>query len=653
MSVELFETSEKPQVDEDGHFINSSNSDSDGGAVYAPTSGVTDNKILEPIDHNSSEINKHLDPDNPLTRYNKRELLEIAEQFALDNDLGHKVEAFKKGALVAQDPTGFETMSELDAEEINLLRREITHKWDVPKSIYFIAIVCSMAAAVQGMDETVINGANIIFPHQFDIAEDSGVVSRKTWLLGLVNSAPYLCCAVISCWLTDPINKYLGRKWTIFWTCFWSGATCFWQGFTNNWWHLFIARFFLGFGIGPKSATVPVYAAECAPPSIRGALVMMWQMWTAFGIMMGYVMDLSFYYVKDRGSIEGLNWRLMLGSALIPALFCCVQVVWCPESPRWHLARGEVLKAYESMRTMRYSDLQTARDIFYAHVLLVEEQEIKTGKNRVLELFTVPRNRRAAIASFIVMFMQQFCGINVMAYYSSNIFVESGFSQIDALLASFGFGAINFVFALPAVFSIDRFGRRSLLLWTFPLMAIFLLFAGFSFYIGEDHPKDSTPRVACIALGIYLFTAVYSSGEGPVPFTYSAEAFPLYIRDLGMSFATATCWLFNFVLAVTWPSLLAAFKPQGAFGWYAAWNLVGFCLVLCFLPETKGLTLEELDKVFSVPTRVHMRYQLKALRLNFKKHVLRQEIQPLPPLYAHEAKGLMSAWDTKHKTSHV
>ncbi|KAG5359985.1 Arabinose-proton symporter [Yarrowia sp. C11] len=586
--------------------------------------------------HPGGGINTELDPENPLSRYSRNELLEIASGFAIENGMGDKVDIFQKGALVAQDPTNFEKIDMLSEDDLYWLRREITHKWDHPLKVYYIVVCCSLAAAVQGMDETVINGANIIFPKQFDILEEAGVVSRKTWLLGLVNAAPYLCCATLSCWMTDPLNRVMGRKWTIFWTCIWSGATCFWSGFTDNWWHLFIARFFLGFGIGPKSATVPIYAAECAPPAIRGAMVMMWQMWTAFGIMMGYVFDLAFFYVHDTDTIKGLNWRLMLGSALIPALLVCLQVVWCPESPRWHLSRGEISKAYECMRVIRNSEIQAARDVFYAHVLLLEEEELKRGKYRALELFTVPRNRRASVASCIVMFMQQFCGINVIAYYSTNIFVESGFGEIQALLASFGFGAINFVFALPAVYTIDTFGRRALLLTTFPLMAIFLLFAGFCFWIDQDNPTGSDARTGLIVLGIYLFSAVYSCGEGPVPFTYSAEAFPLYIRDLGMSFATAVCWLFNFILAVTWPSLLAAFTPQGAFGWYAAWNVVGFFLVLCFLPETKNLTLEELDKVFSVPTRVHMKYQFNAFKVNIQRVVFRRDIPKPPPLYAHE-----------------
>lgn len=117
----------------------------------------------------------------------------------------------------------------------------------------------------------------------------------------------------------------------------------------------------------------------------------------------------------------------------------------------------------------------------------------------------------------------------MIAYYSSKIFVEAGFSTSNALLASLGTGIINWLFALPAFYTIDTFGRRNLLLTTFPLMACSLFFTGFSFFI-----EGEVARVGCIATGIYLFMIVYSPGAGPVPFTYSAEAFPLYIRDIGM-----------------------------------------------------------------------------------------------------------------------
>ncbi|KAL0581832.1 hypothetical protein V5O48_000200 [Marasmius crinis-equi] len=580
---------------------------------------------------------------NPLAGIPHDELVKQAKAFAEQYGLEDLTTELQKGALVAQDPTAFEDLPMLDEADKEVLRREVTHKWSQPKTLYYLVVLCSMAAAVQGMDEAVINGANIFFARQFGISTDPQVAgseeqaANNQWLFGLVNSAPYLCCAVLGCWLAEPLNRWFGRRGTIFITALFSFITCIWQGLTNTWWHLFIARFILGLGIGPKSATVPVYAAECAPPAIRGALVMMWQTWTAFGIMLGTVIDLAFFRIPDQSGITGLNWRLMLGSAGVPALFLAIQVFFCPESPRWYMSKGRYRDAFNSLARLRHSNVQAGRDLYYIHVLLEAEKDISHARrNRFFELFTVPRNRRATQASFIVMFMQQFCGINVIAYYSTNVFVEAKFTELQALIASWGFGMINWLFAIPAIYTIDTFGRRNLLLTTFPLMAIFLLMTGFAFWIPFDDNNPDPARIAVVALGIYLFAMAYSPGEGPVPFTYSAEAFPLYVRDIGMSFATAILWFFNFVLALTWPRLLGAFKPQGAFGWYAAWNVVGFILVLLFVPETKALSLEELDQVFSVPTHTHAAYQLKALPHNIKKYIFRMKVDDLPPLYQHE-----------------
>ncbi|GAA5926328.1 sugar porter family MFS transporter [Sporobolomyces koalae] len=570
--------------------------------------------------------------ENPLTGISHERLEAMGRAFAQEKGLGQYEEEFAKGAQVAQDPLAFESLPMLSEEDRTVLRREVTHKWDHPKMLYFLVICCSMCAAVQGMDESVTNGANLFWAPQFGLntqpgAPDSG---RNEWLLGLVNGAPYLCCAVIGCWLTAPLNNWLGRRGTIFLTATLSALTCIWSGCTNSWEHLFAARFVLGLGIGPKSATVPVYGAETAPPLIRGALVMQWQVWTAFGIMLGTVSSLVFYHVPDPAThITGLNWRLMLGSAALPAFFVMAQVWFCPESPRWLIGRGRYVEAYDSLCRLRHTKLQAARDLFMINALLEEEANIATGKLAIVELFSVPRNRRAALASGIVMFMQQFCGINVIAYYSSTIFRQAGFSEISALGATLGFGALNWIAAAPAIYTIDTYGRRTLLLVTFPLMAVFLLMTGMAFFI----PDTSKARIAVVALGIYLHCIAYSPGEGPVPFTYSAEAFPLYVRDVGMSFATATTWTFNFIVALTFPRLLGAFKPQGAFGWYAAWNVIGTVLVWLFMPETKALTLEELDQVFSVPTKKHAAYHIRQLPYNFRRYILRQNVGPKEELY--------------------
>lgn len=141
-------------------------------------------------------------------------------------------------------------------------------------------------------------------------------------------------------------------------------------------------------------------------------------MWTAFGIMVGYAADLAFYNVRDKPNITGLNWRLMMGSAMFPAVIVCCFVFMCPESPRWYLSKGQHHAAYRSMCRLRYNKIQAARDLFYMSELLKAEAEIQMGQSKLFEIIRVPRNRRAMIASEIVMFMQQFCGVNVIGMIS-------------------------------------------------------------------------------------------------------------------------------------------------------------------------------------------------------------------------------------------
>ncbi|RKF65079.1 putative metabolite transport protein YwtG [Erysiphe neolycopersici] len=572
------------------------------------------------LDHLRATINARL--ANPLAGYSQNQLTQKGLEFAMKHGMKdpEDIRAFKLGACLAQDFNAYRHIEELTAQEFNTIERESTHKWSLPWSLILVIVLCSFCAAVQGMDETVINGSHIYFVREFGI--DDLTISKNTWLLGLVNAAPYLCCATIGCWLTIPFNNWWGRKGTIIFACIVSAATCIWQSCTNTWWHLLIARFFLGIGIGPKSATSPIYAAECSPPSVRGALVMQWQLWTAFGLMAGLIADLCFYSVPDSSNIIGLNWRLMMASPCIPALVVICFGFLCPESPRWYMSKGRVANAYESMVQLRFNKVQAARDVFYIYTLLeAEKTGVNLGQNKLKEMFTVPRNRRALQASEIVMFLQQFCGANIIGYYSTAIFLRAGFSEVSSLGASLGWGTINFLFSIPAIYTIDTYGRRKLLLMTLPLMSICMLFIGFSFWI------EGPAQIACVALGIFLFAICYSPGASAVPFTYSAEAYPLYIRSEGMSLATSTTWLFNFVLTVTWPSILKDLRHQGAFAFYAMWNIIGFFAVLFFVPETKGKSLEELDNVFSIGSTEHAAYGKRQLIHFIKKYICRKEVE--------------------------
>ncbi|KAJ5137368.1 hypothetical protein N7526_003601 [Penicillium atrosanguineum] len=580
-------------------------------------------------DHNGAEkghleqVNLHNNVSakikNPLADLSQSQVLCDVEDFAQEYNVTDILPELKKGALVARDPAEFEAVPDLTDHEISALRDEVLHKWRQPKALYFTIILCSIGAAVQGWDQTGSNGANLSFPDAFGIPEDASV--KNQWLVGIVNAAPYIASAVLGCWLSDPMNRILGRRGTIFIAAIFCVLSPIGSAFTQNWPQLFITRLLLGIGMGLKASTIPN-----TPAPIRGGLVMCWQLWTAFGIFLGFSANLA---VKNTGS---LSWRLQLGSAFIPAVPLLCGVFFCPESPRWYIRRGEMGKAFKSLCRLRNTPLQAARDLYYIHAQIQIEQGIIGESNyvtRFVELFTIPRVRRATLASFTVMIAQQMCGINIIAFYSSTIFQQAGASTTGALFASWGFGLVNFLFAFPAIWTIDTYGRRALLLFTFPQMAWTLLAAGFCFWV----PGDGGAHLATVALFIFLFAAFYSPGEGPVPFTYSAEVFPLSHREVGMSWAVATCLGWAAVLSITFPRMLYAMTPTGAFGFYAGLNVTALVMIFLFVPETKQRTLEELDYIFAVPTRVHMHYQVfKALPWWINKYILRKNVE-LEPLY--------------------
>jgi MFS family permease len=312
-------------------------------------------------------------------------------------------------------------------------------------------VLNSIAAAIQGWDQTGSNGANLSFPREFGIADsppycgddpNGQLCQKNAWIVGFINATPYITIALFAGWISDPVNDYLGRRGTIFVAAIFSLLAPIGSACTQHWGQLVACRVLLGIGMGLKEVTVPVYSAENAPTMIRGGLVMSWQMWTAFGILLGTSANLAVYKV---GTIA---WRLQLGSAFIPAvplgkykmqnvrsclihfadpllpLQTVIGIFFCPESPRWYLKKKRPYDAYKSLLRLRNTPLQAARDVYYIQAQLDQEQRMveesglaKTDNffSRFIELFTIPRIRRATQASGIVMIAQQMCGINIIA----------------------------------------------------------------------------------------------------------------------------------------------------------------------------------------------------------------------------------------------
>jgi Sugar (and other) transporter len=270
---------------------------------------------------------------NPLEGIPQDILLRDVELFAAEKGLTEHLHLLQKGALVAQDPHNYEDLHgayALESQELDALRNEVLHKWRHPMALYVTIFTCSIGAAVQGWDQTGSNGANLSFPTVFGIGSNS---THDTLLVGLVNSAPHIASAFLGCWLSDPLNYYTGRRGTIFIAAIFCFLPVIGSAFTQTWVQLFICRLLLGIGMGAKGSTVPIYAAENSPASIRGALVMSWQLWTAFGIFLGTCANLAMVHTGKNA------WRLQLGSAMIPAVPLLLFIFFCPESPRWCMSK--------------------------------------------------------------------------------------------------------------------------------------------------------------------------------------------------------------------------------------------------------------------------------------------------------------------------
>ncbi|KAE8136097.1 hypothetical protein BDV38DRAFT_272369 [Aspergillus pseudotamarii] len=342
-----------------------------------------------------------------------------------------------------------------------------------------------------------------------------------------------------------------------------------------------------------------------------------------FGVFVGFACD----WIVDR------QWRVLLGTASIPALILLFLVFLCPESPRFLIRRGDYTGAFVSLRQLRGTDIQAARDLYYIHSQLQVETEMFDGERpqnwynqeiyqervrktgflkRLGILFSHPRNQRACVAAFLVMASQQLCGVSHSSLTSSILTFDSRLPA-NVVWLNFGFGLANFLFTIPAYRYIDWRGRRLLLLISLAGMFLSLLVIGFFFRIEAD--KVKLALVSTFTIG--FFTFFYGIGAGPVPFTFSAEVFPLAFREVGMSFSVMVNFLGLGLLVLFVPQLDSAWEPNGASNicfLFTGLNALAFVLVFLFVPSgTAKVGLEEMNQIFNTKMSVHIQEHVVSL----------------------------------------
>lgn len=434
---------------------------------------------------------------------------------------------------------------------------------------YLVSIVAATSGLLFGFDIAVINGAIIFLREQFRLTEFQTEVAASSLLVGCVAGAS------IAGWLSDRF----GRRRILIFSAVLFGLSAIGAALPRVLNEFIAARFAGGIAIGVASVLAPLYIAEVSPSRIRGRLVSLNQMAIVTGILLAYLINWSLSFLGPDG------WRWMFAAAALPSAAFFVALFFVPESPRWLTEYGRAPEALAVLTRVagREEALKTMKEI---EEVIAEE----TGSLR--DLFQ-PGMRRALGIGIALAVLQQVTGVNTVLFYGSIIFKEQvgGHSESAAIGANVIVGVINFLFTIVALWIIDRVGRKALLLFSSAGMGVSLVALALAFRV------QPPPAVLILAL-ILLFAACFAVGVGPAVWVVMAEIFPTRVRGRAMSIATISLWVACVALTMTFLSLAKALGISGAFTIYAVMCVTMFVFVWRVTPETKGRTLEEIERMW-------------------------------------------------------
>jgi SP family galactose:H+ symporter-like MFS transporter len=338
------------------------------------------------------------------------------------------------------------------------------------------------------------------------------------------------------------------------------------------------ARAVLGLAIGVATFTAPLYLAEVAPEHIRGAMVSLYQLMITIGILAAFLSDTAFSYSG--------SWRWMLGVIGIPGVLFLFGVFLLPKSPRWLMMRGRKDEARDVLLELRGESATVEREI-------TEIEEQLRIPQRGWHMFLQNRNfRRSVGLGILLQAVQQFTGMNVVMYYAPRIFESMGYNTEAQLWFTAIVGAINVLATFIAIGLIDRWGRKPILYTGFSIMTLALAVIGTLMHIGTS--TFGLQLAAVITL--LIFVAGFAMSAGPLIWTLCSEIQPLKGRDFGIGCSTVTNWISNMIVGATFLSLLNGIGDGNTFWLYAGLNLLFLIVTIALVPETKGITLEHIER---------------------------------------------------------
>ncbi|KAJ5915449.1 quinate permease [Penicillium verhagenii] len=482
------------------------------------------------------------------------------------------------------------------------------------KKVFLIALFASFGGLEYGYQQGVISQALVMSSFKADFPDIVGSSGATGWLTSILQLGGWF--GALS---AGVLAEVFTRKHTILSGALWVILGSFLSAGAHNGSYLFAGRFLTGIGVGTLSAVGPLYNAELAPPEIRGLLVALQQLSTTIGIMIAYWIGYGTNYIGGTGDGQSdWAWRTPLIIQGIPAIILVLGAVFfLPFSPRMLVSKGreeEALKTLASLRGLPEDDIIVRGEFLEIKSEVLFEQRVfaktlphlaEPGHSlwrrelaQYTNIFRTKDNfKRVAIAG-LIMFFQQWSGVDSIIYYASSIFQSLGLtSGTISLLATGVVGIINVLATIPAAMIIDKVGRKPLLLagstGMFCSMIIVAVIVAKCQHDWEQHTAAGWAAVAFI----WIYIANFGYSWGPASWVLIAEIFPLSIRAKGTSIGASSNWMNNFIVALIVPPMIAGIG-WGMYLFFAVWLLIGAIFIWLFVPETKNKTLEEMDLVF-------------------------------------------------------
>jgi SP family arabinose:H+ symporter-like MFS transporter len=440
--------------------------------------------------------------------------------------------------------------------------------------LFGISLVAALGGFLFGYDTAVISGT---------IGFVKGEFTLTTMLEGwFVSSALVGCLVGVS--VAGILSDRFGRKKVLLLSAvlfFISALGCMLAGKMTP---LILYRILGGIGVGIASMLSPLYISELSPPGVRGRLVALYQLAITLGILLAYFSNAWLEASSTGGMVPWANtstWRVMFGSETLPALLFFLLLLFIPESPRWLTRMKRPEKALAVLT--KINGAAVANEVLQDIKTVLAQ---KTGSLR--EIFQ-PGMRMALIVGIAIAVLSQFSGINAVIYYGVQILDEAGFSLGDALGSQVLIGLVNFAFTFLAIWKIDKMGRKPLLMWGVSGIVLAHLVIGFLFF-------QNLSSGYALMFFLLFFIACFAATLGPISWVVISEIFPTHIRGRVLSIATLCLWGANALLMQLVPWLLEALGPAGTFWLFALLSFPMLILVWKKLPETKGKSLEEIEK---------------------------------------------------------